>query len=76
MSVVGLTYGEYVEVGWAGKNHDQVILRAVTDDPESATGVQIAASYEGNRHNDIPALIKALQKIQDEDPTTPYLAEV
>lgn len=53
---IGLTYGEYVEVGWAGKKHDQVMLRAVTDDPSSMTEIQLAASYQGNRHKSHPAV--------------------
>lgn len=69
--IVGLTYGDQIAVGFAGESHDQVLLRVSTDDPESSTTVQIAACYDGNRHNAIPALIKALQKIQDQDPSTP-----
>ena len=71
MAVIDLTYGERIEVGWAGKNHDQLLLRAYTDDPTSATTVQIAASYDGNKHNHVPDLIEALQRFQDQDPTTP-----
>ena len=68
---IELTYGEYIEIGWAGANHDQLLLRTYTDDPTSSTTVQIAASYDGNRHNEVPELIRALEKFQAQDPTTP-----